>query len=88
MQLISKFERTLAFLVFFYQFISITILYLKYETVIDMMVTSEGEQRPTFTFCLKNNDEFVGNNLGLASLKFDEPFNSTNLIKLNHELNI
>jgi hypothetical protein len=73
MQLISKFGRTLAFLVFFYQFISITIFYLKYETVIHMMVKSDGEQRPTFTFCLKNNDEFGGKNSGLASPIFDEP---------------
>jgi hypothetical protein len=47
------------------------------------MVTSEGEQRPTFTFCLKNNDEFVGNNLGLASLKFDEPIICS--VKGHHE---
>jgi hypothetical protein len=73
MKLISKFGRTLAFLVFFYQFISITILYLKYETVIHMMATPDGGQRPTVTFCLKNNDEFGGNNLGLAFSKFDGP---------------
>jgi preprotein translocase subunit SecY len=56
-RLISQIVKLIAFLVMFYQFILVTISYLKYETVIDMKANHNEEQRTTFTFCLKNEDE-------------------------------
>jgi hypothetical protein len=53
-----KFGRVIAFLLLFYQIISVTINYLEYETVIDMKVVSDIEQRPAFTFCLYSGREF------------------------------
>jgi hypothetical protein len=69
--LFSKIGIFIAFLVLFYQIISVTITYLKYETVIDMKVKNNEEQRPTFTFCLKNKDRFPEKNLSINSRSFD-----------------
>jgi hypothetical protein len=54
-----KFGRIIAFLGLFYQIISATISYLKYETVIDMKAISGIEQRPALTFCLYSDTEFL-----------------------------
>jgi hypothetical protein len=57
-EFISKIVKLIAFVVLIFQIIELTISYLKYETVIDMKAIPEREQRPTFTFCLKNKHEF------------------------------
>jgi hypothetical protein len=53
-----KFGRVIAFLLLFYQIISVTISYLEYETVIDMKAISGISQRPALTFCLYSDREF------------------------------
>jgi hypothetical protein len=55
---LKKFRRRIAFLILFYQIISVTINYLEYETVIDMKAVADLENEPTISFCLKNNFEF------------------------------
>ncbi len=57
-EFISKIVKLIAFVVLIFQIIELTISYFKYETVIDMKAIPKGEQRPTFTFCLKNKDKF------------------------------
>ncbi len=57
-EFISKIVKLIAFVVLMFQIIELTVSYLKYETVIDMKAIPKGEQRPTFTFCLKNKGEF------------------------------
>ncbi len=53
-----KIVRLIAFLILFYQIISLTISYLEYESVIDMKATFDIENKPMITFCLKNDFEF------------------------------
>jgi hypothetical protein len=72
-EFISKVVKLIAFLVLIFQIIELTISYLKHETVIDMKVVPKGEQRPTFTFCLKNKDEFPRKKLRLYFVRFDHP---------------
>jgi hypothetical protein len=70
-----KFGRVIAFLLLFYQIISVTINYLEYETVIDMKAVSGIQQRPAVTFCLYSGREFpkrTRNNL--MRKKFGQPF--------------
>jgi hypothetical protein len=73
MRLLEKIGIIIAFLILFYQVIEVTINYLKYETVIDMKATLKEEQRPTFTFCLKNKDEFTRKKLRYNFQRFDHP---------------
>jgi hypothetical protein len=73
MCLIPKIGRIIAFLVLFCQIISVTISYFEYETVIDMKAVANEEQRPTFSFCLKNKDKFIEKNLKYFSISFDHP---------------
>jgi hypothetical protein len=54
----KKFVRLIALLILLYQIISVTISYSEFETVIDMKAISDLENKPTFTFCLKNDFEF------------------------------
>ncbi len=88
MCLIPKIGRIIAFLVLFCQIISVTISYLEYETVIDMKAVANEEQRPTFSFCLKNKDKFIEKNLTYFSISFDHPigcarvYESTQLLKI------
>jgi len=70
-KLLLKIGKFIAFLVLFYQIISVTISYFKYETSIDMKAIENEEQRPTFTFCLKNVEKFDEKNLSLPYVNFD-----------------
>jgi hypothetical protein len=53
-----KFGRIIAFLGLLYQIISVTISYLKYETVIDLKATWGIVHKPALTFCLYSDTEF------------------------------
>jgi hypothetical protein len=55
---LNKFLRLMAFLILFYQIISVTISYSQFETVIDMKAINDLKHEPTITFCLKNDFEF------------------------------
>jgi hypothetical protein len=54
----KKFGRLIAFLILFYQIISITISYSEFETVIDMKAINNLESKPTISFCLKKYFQF------------------------------
>jgi hypothetical protein len=70
-----KFGRVITFLLLFYQIISVTISYLEYETVIDMKVVSDIQQRPAFTFCLYSGREFPKRTRNpVMEQKFGQPF--------------
>ncbi len=69
--LLSKIGRFIALVILIYQIISVTISYSKYETNIDMKVIENEEQKPTFTFCLKNKDKFPEKNLTIGSRNFN-----------------
>jgi hypothetical protein len=56
-----KTVRLIAFVILCYQIISVTINYLEYESVIDMKAALGLENKPTITFCLKNDFEFPKN---------------------------
>jgi hypothetical protein len=55
---LNKLLGLMAFLILFYQIISVTISYSQFETVIDMKATSDLKHEPTITLCLKNDFEF------------------------------
>jgi hypothetical protein len=56
---LKKFGRLIAFLILFYQIISITISYSEFETVIDMKAIIDLESKPTISFCLKKDFQFT-----------------------------
>jgi hypothetical protein len=71
---LKKLEKVIALLFLFYQIISLTINYLEYETVIDTKAVSNIEQRPTFSFCEKTQNEFNGHySIPLLNESFDQP---------------
>jgi hypothetical protein len=70
-----KLGRVIASFGLLYQIISVTISYLEYETVIDMKLISDIEQRPAFTFCLYSGREFPKRTRNrLMQQKFGQPF--------------